>query len=178
VQNMPEAENLAQPSVRGNSDTMIPSRAPFIFLAVFFLLPIHSLRPPTAAAATLPVAFQTVAKGNRSGIDEAAQIVVHNQTDWASLWQRYASADTQHPPAPAIDFGKELVAAVFLGQKPTSGYAIEIVSIERNDGELTVTFRETNPQPGGITTQAFTQPFHIVRVGVEGTPAVRFRRAL
>jgi len=153
-------------------DAMISSRASFLLSALIFLLPIHSIRP----AAALPVAFQTVARGNRSGIGEAAQIVIRNRGEWASLWQRHSSLDANPPAAPAIDFGKELIAAVFLGQKPTGGFAVEIVSVERNDGELTVSFRETNPPTGAIATQAFTQPFHIVRIGVEGNPAVRFRR--
>ena len=155
---------------------MSPSHVPFLLPTLLFLLPTHSIRPPTAAAAAMPVSFQTVAKGSRSGIDEAAQIVVRNQAGWASLWQKHSSVDANPPAPPAIDFSKELVAAVFLGQKPTGGYAVEIVSIEDGDGTLTVTYRETTPQPGGITTQAFTQPFHIVRIGVEGTLEVRFRR--
>ncbi len=154
---------------------MSPSRLPLLLPTLLFLMPVHPLRP--AAAAAMPVSFQTVARGSRSGIAEAAQIVVRDQAEWASLWQKHSSVDANPPAPPAIDFGKELVAAVFLGQKPTGGYAVEIVSVERSNGQLTVGLRETSPAPGAIATQAFTQAFHIVRIAIEGTPAVRFRRA-
>ena len=127
--------------------------------------------------ATNAVAFQTVAKGFRSGVIEATQIVVRTQAEWNTLWQKHSSIEPKPSQAPVIDFSKELVIGVFLGQKPTGGYDVEIVSVEPNDGTLMVSFREKSPQPGAILTQAFTQPFHIVRIGINGTASIRFRRA-
>ena len=136
----------------------------------------------TAAAesnptATNAVAFQTVAKGFRSGVIEVTQIVVRTQAEWNALWQKHTSMESNPPPAPAIDFNKELIIGIFLGQKPTGGYEVEVTSVERSEGMLTVSFREKSPRPGAILTQAFTQPFHIVRIGINGTESVRFRRA-
>ena len=132
-----------------------------------------AVTPPNSHS---PVAFRNIAKGYRSGFSEAAQTIVRTQAEWNALWRKHSSIETNPSQAPAVDFGKEIVVGVFLGQKPTGGYAVEIVSVERNDGTLTVSFREKVPPPGAILTQAFTQPFHIVRIGVEGTQAVRFRR--
>ena len=53
------------------------------------------------------------------------------------------------------------------------GYDVEIMSVERSDGTLVVSFREKSPQPGAV----LTQPFHIVCIEINETPAVRFRRA-
>jgi hypothetical protein len=39
-----------------------------------------------------------------------------------------------------------------------------------------IALREKTPLPGGIVTQAITQPFHIVRVAINGTGTVGFRR--
>lgn len=122
------------------------------------------------------VAFQTVAKGYRSGLREPAQTVVRSQSEWNALWQKHSSIETNPPPPPAIDLNKEIVIGVFLGEKPTGGYDVEIVSVERSDGTLTVSFKEKSPQPGGITTQAFTQPFHIVRIATTGSEKIVFRR--
>jgi len=125
---------------------------------------------------TEQVSFKTIAKGARSGVREPSQIVIRSQSEWQKLWRQHTSTSTAPAPLPAVDFDKEMVAAVFLGEKPTGGYDIEIVSVERSADTLTVSFKEGDPQPGGITTQAFTQPFHIVSISIEGTPSVRFRR--
>ena len=122
------------------------------------------------------ISFQTVARGFRSGIREPLQAVIRNETEWRALWQKHVSIQADPPPLPTIDFTKDIVAAVFLGEKPTGGYAIEIVGAERNDGTLTVSFNEKRPQPGGMTIQSFTQPFHIVRVAATATENVVFRR--
>jgi len=121
-------------------------------------------------------AIQTLVKGYRSGVHEPLQIAVRSQAEWDALWKRHASIETNPPRPPAIDFGKEIVVGVFLGEKPTGGHDVEIVSAEITDGLLWVSFKEKNPQPGAMTLQAFTQPFHIVRVTTNDTAEVRFRR--
>ena len=128
-------------------------------------------------AATRQIPFQTIAKGTRSGVSEAGQIIVRTQAEWNALWQKHSSMESNRSQAPALDFNKEIVTGIFLGQKPTSGYDVEIISMERSDGTLTVSLREKSPQPGAVLTQAFTQPFHMVRIEINETPAVRFRRA-
>lgn len=131
----------------------------------------------SAARRANQVSFHTVLKGYRSGVRDSIEAVARNQTEWSALWKRHASIEPNLAPPPAIDFSKEIVVAVFLGEKPTGGYDIAIVSAERSDGTLLISFVEKNPRPGAMVTQAFTQPFHIVRVAINGTGAVGFRRA-
>jgi PrcB C-terminal len=123
------------------------------------------------------LSFQTIAKGYRSGVRESLQIVARNQTEWDSLWKRHLSVETNPPPAPAIDFNKQIVVAVFLGEKPTGGYDVEIIRAEQTDGALVIHYREKNPPPGGIVIQALTQPFHIIRVARDDNLTPAFRRA-
>jgi hypothetical protein len=122
------------------------------------------------------VSFQTISKGDRSGVREFQQQVVRNQREWETLWQRHTATETNPPIAPVVDFNKEIVIAVFLGEKPTGGHTVEIVRIDRNNDELEILFKEVTPPPGGIVTQALTQPFHIVRIAKNGEPKVTFRR--
>jgi len=127
-------------------------------------------------AATRQIPFQTIAKGTRSGVSEAGQVIVRTQAEWNALWQKHSSMESSPSQAPAIDFNKEIVIGIFRGQKPTGGYDVEITSVERSNGTLIVSFREKSPQPGAVLTQAFTQPFHMVRIEINETLAVRFRR--
>ena len=130
----------------------------------------------TAPTSTIQVAFQTIVKGNRSGVREFQQQVARNQNEWKTLWQRHTATETNPSAPPAIDFNKEIVIAIFLGEKPTGGYAVEIIQIDGSNGEFEIVFRELNPPPGGIVTQALTQPFHMIRVAANGASKVSFRR--
>jgi len=139
-----------------------------------------SISPPLRVAATEPtnrVPFKTIAKGVRSSIREPSQIAIRSQTEWQKLWRQHTSTSTAPAPLSPIDFEKEIVAAVFLGEKPTGGYNVEISSAEIADSALTVFVKETFPKPGAIVTQGFTQPFHIVRIETTGVKTVNFRRA-
>jgi len=129
-----------------------------------------SLQPKTE------VMFHTIGKGSRSGVRERLQAVARSQGEWQKLWQRHTSAETNPSPPPAIDFNKEFVGAIFLGEKRTGGFAVEIVKAERNGGELVINYKEMNPALGAMITQALTQPFHIVRIDGAVDSKVTFRR--
>ena len=123
------------------------------------------------------VSFQTIDKGSRSGVRGPLQTVVRDAVEWNALWQKHASVKPNPPSTPAVDFSKDIVAGVFLGEKPTGGYDIAIIRIEQSQNSLVIEYRETNPLPGSIVTQVLTQPFHIVKIlGASGLTA-SFRRA-
>ena len=57
-----------------------------------------------------------------------------------------------------------MVVALFLGQKSTGGYSVEITRAELDGSNLRFYYRERNPPPGAMLTQALTQPYHLVRL--------------
>jgi len=126
---------------------------------------------------TVDISFQTVVKGSRSGVREPLQMVIRSQAEWDALWKRHVSIETNPPPPRAIDFNKEIVIGVFLGEKPTGGYDVEIIRAEQTDGALIIRYREKNPPPGGIVIQALTQPFHIIKAVRDDNFTATFRRA-
>jgi PrcB C-terminal len=130
----------------------------------------------TSTKLTVDLSFQTVAKGSRSGVREPLQISIRSQAEWDALWKRHVSIETNPPPPPVIDFNKQIVIGVFLGEKPTGGYDVEIIRAEQTDGALVIHYREKNPPPGGIVIQALTQPFHIIRVARDNNLTPAFRR--
>jgi len=124
----------------------------------------------------VPVTFQTVAKGYRSGVNALSQIAVRGHGEWTALWRKHASVESGSPPLPVIDFDKEIVVGLFLGYKPTGGYDVQISRVERRNDALTIYYQEKSPPPGAMVTQALTQPFHIVRIIGEVGSEVIFRR--
>ena len=125
---------------------------------------------------TVDISFQTVVKGSRSGVRDPLQIVIRSQAEWDALWKRHVSIETNPPPPPAIDFNKEIVIGVFLGEKPTGGYDVEIIRTEQSDSVLVIHYREKSPLPGSIVIQAVTQPFHIIQVVRDDSLRPTFRR--
>jgi len=125
---------------------------------------------------TVPVTFRSVGKGYRSGVRAPLQIVARSQNEWTALWRQHASVDSSSRPPPAIDFEKEVVVALFLGEKPTGGYDVQISRAEQTNDGLIIYYREKDPSPGGMVIQALTQPFHIVRIIGEVNSEVIFRR--
>ena len=112
------------------------------------------------AQPTPPAGVRTIDRGTQSNMDAARQVVVRSEADWTKLWRQHAP--DRKPPA--VDFGKEIVVAVFAGSKPTSGYEVAIVAMREASGGLVVDYQETQPARDAMTAQVLTSPYHIVAI--------------
>jgi uncharacterized membrane protein len=106
---------------------------------------------------TLPV--ETLAKGSASGIVTAGRRIIRDAEVWTALWAAHAGPDS---PAPAIDFATRMIAAVFAGERPVPGHAIEIADARVDGGILTLSIHESAPPRGMASAQVLVSPFHIV----------------
>ena len=111
-----------------------------------------------------PSKIRPIAKGGFSGFQEPAQIVITNSTQWAELWRKHSAKQIPAKPAPEVNFDKESVLFVSLGQKRSGGYSVEITGLEQTAGKAKVLVKTQAPKPGGMQLQAITSPFHIVAV--------------
>ncbi len=116
--------------------------------------------------------IRTIAKGAQSNVDAPRQAVARTPAEWTALWRTHE----YDKPAPAVDFSREMVVAVFMGSRPTGGYSVEIVSATESGGSLVVSYREQSPPRGALTTQVLTAPFHMAAVP-KFTGDVRFEKA-
>ena len=51
-----------------------------------------------------------------------------------------------------------------MGEKTTGGYKIGIENVVETDKNIIITVKETIPEPGGMVTQVFTNPYCVVRI--------------
>jgi len=109
------------------------------------------------------VPLVTLAKGALSAIAERRLIAVRNQLEWQELWRAHQGGGQSGAPLPPVDFEKDMVLAMFAGEKGMAGHAIEIRKLEAAPGELRVFYAETRPPPGAMVAQMVTQPYHIAR---------------
>lgn len=105
--------------------------------------------------------FSTIAKGDGSGVTASRRVVIRDNDAWRALWAEHAGSNDA---APAIDFAAEMVAAVFAGDRPTPGYAVEIVDARRQDDTLALLVSESRPRTGAVAAQLIVTPFHIVTI--------------
>jgi hypothetical protein len=110
-------------------------------------------------------------KGDQSNMDDGREAVARTAAEWNALWRLHAP----DRPQPKVDFGRELVAAVFLGSRPTAGFAIDIVGTKEDAGALVVQYRETRPAKGLLSAQVITSAYAIVALP-RRDGAVRFEK--
>ncbi len=117
-------------------------------------------------------AVDTVARDNSSGIEDAREAVARSAAEWAKLWREHAGSQ----PAPPVDFATRTVVAVFLGTRPSAGYAVEITGTRVDGADLVIQWSERRPEKGMVAAQVLTSPSHIVTVPkVAGS--IRFEKA-
>jgi hypothetical protein len=104
--------------------------------------------------------MQTINADMMSGVDRAEQVVARTAQEWQALWQRHAPGRQ----APAIDFARNMVVAVFLGSRPSGGYQVQITGVRTVGPTLVVQWSEARPAPGQVAAQVMTAPAHIVTV--------------
>jgi len=111
------------------------------------------------------VPFHSIEKGHYSGIKETINDVYKSNQQFGEFWNRHTSHISPTPEVPAIDFANQMVVVVITQQR-TGGYSLEITSVEEDDNkeQLVVNYLMSPPPPGVITTQALTQPYHIISV--------------
>lgn len=124
------------------------------------------------AANTNTVPMRSIDKGVMSNMDDGRQASARSVEEWAKLWNQHAGERTR----PSVDFTREVVAAVFLGTRPTAGFSIEIVRVRQEGVALVVEYKETRPAPDSVAAQVLTSPYHIVAVPTGSTTEVKFAR--
>ncbi len=116
------------------------------------------------------IGFTTIARGIDSGYQSASKTVIDNSEQWISLWQLHTYNAEPPPPVPQVDFIRYSVVAIFAGEQPTSGYSVEILSVEnggsqtKEQGAIAITLQYCQPKAGEFVTEALTYPYHMIRI--------------
>lgn len=105
-----------------------------------------------------------IAKKTNGMNQDAENIVATSADEWKALWIKHNGSEEKMPE---VDFDQEVVAAVFMGQKNTGGYMIEMTQAELNDDVLTITYKESVPPKDGFTTQVITAPVHLAKINAK-----------
>jgi putative transposon-encoded protein len=104
---------------------------------------------------------QTLAEGQHSGVKAPLAVAVQDSDKWTEIWKQHDASD----PAPAVDFSRNSVVVVFLGQTETAGVKVTIVVQQDpiDSNRLNVFYRRTVTKKG-MSAQVECQPFAMVLV--------------
>jgi len=127
--------------------------------------------PPTTSTATetriVPIAHGPVSNGS-----VARESVVRSPEEWGTLW---ASLPTKQA-APQVAFDQMMVVGVFIGNRPTTGYKVEITGARKEGDALVVLWKEVPPVAGSSVNATVTSPFAVAGLPRHDGP-VRFEKA-
>jgi hypothetical protein len=110
--------------------------------------------------------FETILKrdgGYTEALKERREVVINSSSEFTALWDELHAGEQPRPAAPTVDFNRNSVVAVILGERNTGGYAVEITSIIASNGDATVIVTERRPGRGCFVSEALTTPAHLVK---------------
>lgn len=104
---------------------------------------------------------QTLVEGQHSGVKAPLAVAVQDSQKWTEIWKQHdASA-----PAPEVDFSRNSVVVVFLGETETAGVKVTVVVQQDpiDSDRLNVFYRRTVTKKG-MSAQVECQPYAMVLV--------------
>jgi hypothetical protein len=109
-------------------------------------------------------------RGVQCGVTEPRFAVFQHADKWQAFWEKaMAPYSKRLAKTPPVDFQKDMVIGVFMGEMPDPYYEIEIRSIrqEKRPDEsqaLVVRYREIKKMMGVFVPPFAVKPFHMKKV--------------
>lgn len=106
------------------------------------------------------VSYSTIDKGAVSGVQTQENLTVRDECHWIHLWSRHARSRTSPKVVPSVDFEKNMVIAVFQGDKSNSKDMIRIEKIRLFKDRMVVLLGHQSMGAGSSKTTL--RSYHIV----------------
>ncbi|MDP2665589.1 MAG: protease complex subunit PrcB family protein [bacterium] len=145
-----------------------------IFIAVIAIaIGVYMFYSGQDASSTFPnnqpsaviVPFIALAEGSRSKVESRVNYLITTQKELSELWKFLE----EPPPVPTVDFNTKVVAAVFAGELPTSGYGIAVIEVQDADKRV-VKVELIKPDESCILAQSLTAPYQVIELPKTSLP--------
>ncbi|MGA9854825.1 MAG: protease complex subunit PrcB family protein [Gammaproteobacteria bacterium] len=115
-----------------------------------------------------------LATGSHSNIKDQMYQDIHNQADFDAMWSKAFANQSGAPDKPVVDFSKDMVLAIFIGEQPTGGFRIRISKVDTSGADIEVTFDGIQPGQNCPHVQVSkSEPFLIATIPAS-TKSVNF----
>ncbi|MFO7781203.1 MAG: protease complex subunit PrcB family protein [Spirochaetia bacterium] len=134
--------------------------------------------PCSGDAVAESVRFSVLASGANAAQQERLAATATSQGELEKLWSRVARTRIPQPEPPEVRFDSQTAVAIFMGQRPSGGYSIEVDAACRVDASGTVNLCYTayEPPEDAIVTMALTSPYAFVIIDEPAADVVVHRR--
>ena len=95
-----------------------------------------------------------------SGVAEPREVVARTTEEGEALWKSLPA----RRPMPRVSFENTMIAALFLGERPTAGFAVEFTAVKRDADTLIIEYVERAPAADVSVGQMVTTPYFVAGV--------------
>lgn len=113
-----------------------------------------------------PIDWETIAKGQQSGIHEERFEIIEDDDSWTTFWDQHSSYIIPPPDKPEINFDQYMVGVVMLGEKPDSCYGVNVTKVNYStiNCGIMVDYDEIIPEDDCVCADVITYPHHFVKI--------------
>lgn len=108
--------------------------------------------------------FEVIYKSSYLGKSDKGFELIQTYKTYSELIKRLELEEVEDEYFFDIDFSNQSILVVYLGERNTGGYSIDVSNIYWNKNNLVVETSETKPQKGEMVTMAITNPYCIVKI--------------
>jgi hypothetical protein len=103
-------------------------------------------------------------KNAKSQLPSGVRLAIMDTADWTAVWKRVVGAAST-APVPAVDFSREMLLVVGMGQAPCMGYQINVDTVFRDkDKRIYAVVRERHHGSRCGCLNEVVSPVDVVRV--------------
>ena len=112
------------------------------------------------------ITFETLAEDFYGGMTDSKFIVIKEETTLNEIYNLINKSKSPGIKIPIINFEKETVLVLFLGEKSSGGHSISVEQILDENEKVTVKYKVTLPKLGEMVTTVMTQPYCIIKIPI------------
>ena len=103
-------------------------------------------------------------KNAKSKLPSGVRLAIMDTADWTAVWKRVVGSEST-APVPAVDFSREMLLVVGMGQAPCMGYQINVDTVFRDkDKRIYAVVRERHHGSRCGCLNEVVSPVDVVRV--------------
>ncbi|HZV64303.1 MAG TPA: hypothetical protein VFG03_05250 [Telluria sp.] len=110
------------------------------------------------------LAFDSVASDAYSAVKLARNVVLRDAASWATLWAEHSAGRTPAPALPKVDFGQQMLVAVFAGAQANGCRELQIARVGVSGGALVVEYVDRDVSTVAICSAAIGAPMQVLAV--------------
>ena len=121
-----------------------------------------SILPPKGVGT---IEFETISKGQYSGISERSTFVVYNQEEWKAFLNKFMIENPNSEIEKySFNEGMHTIVAVTMHENQTTGYDIEIREVYEYPNYIKLDIIQEVPCAGCPLEETITRPYHVIAI--------------